>query len=181
VGAVHPFPIKAPPPIHTIPAKEPALPPKAAPPSPVLEAIDSIRTRNLHDTVSYVIDSGRVLVDFVDQDRYSARMAGVETIALELAGMIDSGRLDSIKDHLEEVSLGGGESKISLDGLAYLKRAEKLLADATTGLQRVTGGTRAAFLGQADGGPSGYLILGVVALAGIAAIAIVSIVTKSKR
>jgi hypothetical protein len=109
------------------------------PPSPILEQLDSEKTRTLLHIAKSVREGGRVLVHFLDTHRAVARVAGIESLAVELSGVIDSRRLDSVVDTLEEAASQGKPADISTEGLFYLKRAEKLLAEANAELMSYTG------------------------------------------
>ena len=195
MGAVLRFPVQSmgllrqghlgPPPAQAVYPIPPDVAENIAP-EPILDAIDQAKTRMLLGTAKYVIDGGRALIRFVDQNRQVARETGVETLAVELAAIIDSGRLDTVRDALEESALKGGGSRLSMDGLGYLKRAERVLAEAAGYLGTPPAGSArggsVAYLGQAEsaqrsGMPSDFVILGVVA---IAAIAVVSIVLATR-
>lgn len=108
-------------------------------PQLILDAIDYLNTKKLVSLSRYVIQGSRALIDFVDYNRPMARQAGVETIAVELSGIIDSGRIQTVYDSLQESALKGRESKLSREGLTYLRRSERLLAEATSNLVRYAG------------------------------------------
>jgi hypothetical protein len=108
-------------------------------PSLILDAIDYLNTKKLLSLSKYVMQGGRALVEFVDYNRTAARTAGVETIAVELSGIIDSGHIQSVYDSLHEAAFSGRESKLSREGLTYLRRSERLLAEATSNLVRFSG------------------------------------------
>lgn len=108
-------------------------------PQLILDAIDYLNTKKLLSLSKYVMQGGRALVEFVDYNRSAARQAGVETIAVELSGIIDSGKIQSVYDSLHDAAFSGRESKLSREGLTYLRRSERLLAEATSNLVRFSG------------------------------------------
>lgn len=108
-------------------------------PNLLLDAIDYLNTKKLLSLSRYVIQGSRALVDFVDYNRPMARQAGVETIAVELSGIVDSGRIQNVYDTLQESALKGKESQLSREGLTYLRRSERLLAEATSNLVKFSG------------------------------------------
>jgi hypothetical protein len=159
--------------------------PVRLPPVSPLERLDPEKTRQLHDVSENIVHGARALVNFLDTHRSVARAAGIEALTVEISGIIDSRRLESITDALDESVRLGGSSDISADGFYYLKRTEKLLAEAHEDLTRFTGSNvanRASFsanpiaLGQA--GPFGAtidyntVILAALALVAIAIIAL---------
>jgi hypothetical protein len=108
-------------------------------PQLILDAIDYLNTKKLLGLSKYVMQGGRALVEFVDYNRSVARQAGIETIAVELSGIIDSGRIQTVYDALHEAAFSGKESQLSREGLTYLRRSERLLAEATSNLMRFSG------------------------------------------
>jgi hypothetical protein len=108
-------------------------------PQLIMDAIDYLNTKKLLSLSKYVMQGGRALVEFVDYNRTAARQAGVETIAVELSGIIDSGKIQSVYDSLHEAAFSGRDSKLSREGLTYLRRSERLLAEATSNLVRFSG------------------------------------------
>lgn len=91
------------------------------------------------ETTKYVLDSSRVLVDMLYEHRRSLRQVGVESVIVELSGIIASRRLEDIKETLEEASAKKKEAHLTIEGLSYLKRAERLVADASLGIGRLSG------------------------------------------
>ncbi len=135
---------------------------------PIFSTFDRNSSGNLLSTVRSVIDGGKELIAFVDTHRMMARRMGIETIGIELAGMLESGGLDAIRDALEESIIMNRPSEISHEGLARLRRAEELLADVGREMDKELGTSRAE-LGAAGG--SGdvvlwipFVVLGAVAI-----------------
>jgi|SRR3990170_3425399 len=138
--------------------------------------------KRLHGIVKYVMDGSRTLVDFVDYNRITARDLGIETIAVELSSLGDSGRLEGIKDALEESLRTQKQPQLTVDGLTVLRRAEKLLADAARELAHYTNyapvGSQnliSPSMGQASGSNAGLqsLIIGGAILGGFIILAVV--------
>jgi hypothetical protein len=134
------------------------------------------KTNHLLGVCSKVIEGTTDLVDFVDKNRKMARTMGIETIAIELAGIVDGGRLGDIRNVLAQSVRVGQQVAVSPDIMHRLDRAQSLLRDASTEIGKETGikaGDVAlgaeAVLGQ-DGG-IGYFWVPFVAL-GVAAIGI---------
>lgn len=141
-----------------------------ADPQLILDAIDYLNTKKLLSLSKYVMQGGRALVEFVDYNRTAARQAGVETIAVELSGIIDSGKIQSVYDSLHEAAFNGRDSKLSREGLTYLRRSERLLAEATSNLVRFSGvvpgglGRSNYSLGAPEPAvfPTGLIIIGTI-------------------
>lgn len=95
-----------------------------------VQALGPQEAVNLLGTTKNIIQKSRTLVDYVDRNRREARLAGVETIGIQLSLILDSGRLDGVKRALEEAIEMGTVSNISLEGFARLRRAEHLVAEA---------------------------------------------------
>lgn len=101
-----------------------------------LQDLDFYHSKKLLGVARHAMNAGYALIEFVDTNRDVARQTGVETIAIELSGMIDSGKIESVADALHDSVLSGSGAKLSEDGLANLRRAERLLSDAAANLKR---------------------------------------------
>jgi hypothetical protein len=86
-----------------------------------------------------VLDAGRVLIAYADGNREEARTAGVESIAIEMSGILEGGRLQQILGALQNAVERGRRPEITYEGFATLRRAERLMADAEAGLARFSG------------------------------------------
>lgn len=152
---------------------------------PTFDAVDTVSAHKLLDTAKHVISGGRTLIEFVDLNRDAAREHGVETIAVELAGLIDSGRLDGVKDTLEDSLLKKRSAKVSMEGLTYLRRAERLLSEATRSLNGNParsfglGSSRLFSMGGGDTLTFG-LVFGAITLGVVAILAVVLISNNGK-
>jgi hypothetical protein len=108
-------------------------------PPMAFETIDRENTQSLLKVVQGILEKSKELIDFVDADREVARKAGVETIAIELSVMMFSDRLDRVLDALESSAARGKPSQISMEGLANIRRMERLLAEANSQIVKNTG------------------------------------------
>lgn len=146
--------------------------------APVFDAVDAMNAHKLLGTARNVISGGRTLIEFVDLNRDLAREYGIETMAVELSGLIDSGKLDGVKDTLEESLLKKRQARVSMEGLMYLRRAERLLSEASRSLGGIS--TPGLSLGSSFrlGGPTENslglsLVMGFVAIGAITLLAVV--------
>jgi len=132
-------------------------------------------------------DSGNILVEYVDANRDEARKAGIESIAIELTAIFEGGRLQKIRESLDEAVLKQKKPSVSLDGLSKIRRVERLVQDAQASLARAigeppleSGSIRRPTLGQAKG-PTTDVILVMGLLFGAALLtAIVSMMLREK-
>lgn len=102
----------------------------------VFQDLDLNHSKKLLGVARHAMNAGYALIEFVDFNRDLARQTGVETIAIELSGMIDSGKLESVADTLHDAAMSGHGAKLSEEGLGNLRRAERLLSDAAANLKR---------------------------------------------
>ncbi len=127
LAAVHSFPVVP----H---GREQAFPSPRSPQVPRfwsdVQTLGPEESRALLDTTEEIIRKSQVLVDYVDHHRADARRAGVETIAIQLSGILDDGRLDSVRNAILEGLRTGERINISVDGFSKLRRAEHLVAEA---------------------------------------------------
>lgn len=150
-----------------------------APEAPPLDVIDRGNSKLLLETARYVLGSAKTLVEFVTDNRLMARQLGIDTIVVELSGLEVSGKLQQVKDALEESVSLGAETKLTLEGLQYLKRAEKLVSDASLAIARATGDAPAARLGGSelslgeDTFTKGLILLGLVSVIALTVIVVV--------
>lgn len=103
-------------------------------PKPTLKKFGPDDTIRLLGVARKTWASTEVLIGLVDSDREAAREAGVETIAIELSS--ERERLGDVLDALEDAAKHGKSTDLSGEGLACLRRAEKLGAEAMSSLQR---------------------------------------------
>lgn len=161
------------------------------PQTPPLEPLDPEKTQRLLGVANDVVQGSRILVNFLDTHRSVARAAGIEALTVELSGIIDGRRIEPITDALDESARHGRSAEISAEGFYYLKRAEKLLAEAHEDLARFTGtqvpggailsGNHHVTLGQAafpaQGATSDNTVV-IVALLAVVSVAIVALALK---
>ena len=118
------------------------LPPQPSPDTPGLggEANGGQeRTKSLLGACEKVVDATAALVEFVDKNRRLARQIGVETIAIQLAGIVDGGRLGEMRAVLAQSVKQGLPLAVSPDVEDRLRRGEALLADASAEIAKETG------------------------------------------
>jgi hypothetical protein len=155
------------------------------PPIPQKEPISNGRTAELLSISKKVMSGAQELLAFVDDNRDAARLAGVETIAIELASMMEGERLTRVHSTLEKATLSGNDAEVTMDGIDRLKRAEKLLAEAGSAIKKTTPspvslGARARELAQTTGATDPAMLLGIFALGALAALGIVWIIGQTK-
>lgn len=151
-------------------------------PDPVLRQFSREDSRSLLGVAQNVHQGIAVLIDLVDSHRDAAREAGVETVAIELGSERKS--IERILDALEESERRESDTKLSLEGLDLLRRAEKLLAEAQSNISRFTKHVpNPVALGQAKASPSSDALLwGSLFLFGAVAVtvAVVAVVSSGK-
>lgn len=134
------------------------------------------KTNSLLGVCSKVIEGTTDLVDFVDKNRKMARTMGIETIAIQLAGIVDGGRLGDIRNVLAQSVRLGQPVAVSPDVMHRLDRAQSLLKDASAEIGKEIGTKSLGAVGDGDSnlgqdGGVGYFWVPFVAL-GVAAIGI---------
>lgn len=107
---------------------------------PALRTFNHAKTLELLDVAQHVLCGARALVEFIDDDRTLARMAGVETIGIEVSAIVGGDQIVRIVDAIEESIRINEPASISLEGLGEMKRLEKLLAEASNNINRFTTG-----------------------------------------
>lgn len=110
----------------------------AAPLPPGMQVFDQARTRDLLAVLNHVLAAGRALIEFIDSDRNLARTAGVETIGIEVASILGGDRIGRLVDTIEESLSRNEPVSLSQEGLAELRRLERLLAEASNNIDRFT-------------------------------------------
>lgn len=153
-------------------------------PDPVLRTFGREDSRALLLVAQKVFQGISVLLDLVDSHRETARDAGVETVAIELAS--ERKNVERILGTLEEAELKGSDAQLSLEGLELLRRSEKLLAEATSNISRFTKyapagpGEKKNLLGQAAKTPSSDALLwGSLLLFGAVAVTVAIVAIHS--
>jgi hypothetical protein len=142
-------------------------------PAPALDTMNDKSGKDLLGVCRSVIEGSTELIKFVDQNRDAARNAGVETIAIELSGLLEGGAIARVRDTLEEATVKNWPAQVTHEGLAKVRRAEALLADATREMDKELGVKRNS-LGQADEGITWWPFVLVGAAAAVGAFFLVS-------
>lgn len=128
MGAVHNFPRHGP----------PAGPPAPGRPPIRMADLSAGEAAELLEVSKAVLGKAGELRDFIIDHRDLARQAGIETIAAELSGMLDGGRLQRVHDALAESVGKARPARLTEEGLGQLRRAEVILADAAKQISRHT-------------------------------------------
>lgn len=151
-------------------------------PDPVLRQFSREDSRSLLGVAQNLHQGIAVLIDLVDSHREAARDAGVETVAIELGS--ERKNIERILDALEESERRESETKLSLEGLDLLRRAEKLLVEAQSNISRFTKHVpNPVVLGQVKASPSSDALLwGSLFLFGAVAVtvAVVAVISSGK-
>lgn len=146
-----------------------------------MQRFDPNLTSDLYHMASDIHERATALISFTDSDRTLARAAGAETIAIELSAILEGGGLRQLISSLRYSASRGLSVEITFDGLERLRRAEKLLLDASASIASFTNSPStakaASYLGQ-EGAPSTdadsliwfpIVLVGVVGILGIIA------------
>lgn len=116
------------------------------------QATEPIPDRTLPDLLHVgrnVMKGAHEIVSFVDNNRERAKELGIETIAIELAILLETGRLERVLEELEQAAAEGRAAQVSDEGMRRLRKAEKLISEANTLRKPVIGGLSGRRLGQA--------------------------------
>lgn len=103
---------------------------------PAFESLNASSTAELLSLAKSVSKNAEALLTFVDSSRDLARKAAVETIAIEMSVILAGDRLDMVIDALERATINSRPAQISLEGLRTLRRAEALMAEASSNMAR---------------------------------------------
>lgn len=104
-------------------------PPAAVAPSQ-FAFLDKNVASQMRQNLASMLSKARALVKFVDERRDEARDVGIETIGIEVASLLDSGRLDRVASELDRSASEGRRSEISSAGMDTVSRLELLLSDS---------------------------------------------------
>lgn len=163
------------------------LAPCPAPEFLTFQRFDPNLTSELHQLATGVVDKAKALVRFIDSDRALARAAGVETIAIELSAIFEGMGIQQVVDALEDSASQGKSSEITFSGLERLRRAEKLLAEASSSIDLFAKikdvGRVPSSLGQAasqeiSGSSDTLLWVPIVVLGVIGVVSIIAVVSR---
>jgi hypothetical protein len=162
MGAIHRFPKAA----GLVPEPRPAQ---------VLKRFDRRESADLLKIARRLSESIEVLVEFVDAHRDVSNQAGIETLAIEMGS--EKTALGEILDTLEDTVSREEPGEISLEGLALLRRLEKLVAEANSNISRFVSGSPSPRMSGASATPdsSDSFLWGSVVFFGIFAVAVVVI------
>ena len=158
-----------------------------------VQTLDAEGSRRLLGVVRDIVSRATTLIDYMDRNRHEARLSGVETIAVELSGILEGGRLGSIEDALDEASRTGERPAISIEGFSKLRRAEFLIGEVDHEIAHYAERPVRQDLGWAPGYaypprmgvslqdiPVPLLILGVVGAGAILTVVILALMKASK-
>lgn len=109
-------------------------------PPPVFETFSPERTNELLEVAQGAIATAQILLDFVHDNRDVAHQAGIETIAIEMASIIQGERWNGLVDALEEAVQSGRPLELTRDGLSILRRMEALIAESSMNMRKFTEG-----------------------------------------
>lgn len=123
------FPIKA------KPSSAPPPPPSIRP-AATFESIDIQNAQEMLKLLQGIMTESDRLLDFVDTHRDVARQAGIESIGIEISSMLEGEKLDAVVDALETAVEKGVPANISQQGLARIRRIERLVAEAASNITR---------------------------------------------
>lgn len=100
---------------------------------------DLDKAKHLLGVCQTVMEGSSELTDFVDKNRKLSRDVGIETIAIELAGIIDGGRLGDVRVLLDNGVKTGNPMMISPELEGRIRRGQSLLAEASNEISKGTG------------------------------------------
>lgn len=81
---------------------------------------------------------GKALIEFIDYQRFLSMQAGIETIGIEVASLINSERVERLLDALDDAVEHEEGVDLTPEGLGMLKQVERLLAEAASNISRFT-------------------------------------------
>jgi hypothetical protein len=151
-------------------------------PKPSLRKFSNADAVKLHATARRIYEGIGILTEFIDSHRESAVDAGMETIAVELAAEREN--LDDVLSALEEAVQKDSSVNLTLEGLALLRRLEKLLSEASSNMARFTDRSpfsspqKENFMGGAS---ADLMIVGPIVFFGLIAVSLVAIAVFSGR
>jgi hypothetical protein len=146
---------------------------------PVHTTFTNTESKGLLFTAQRVYRGMSDLIEFVDSHRETAVEAGIETIAVELVA--ERGNLEAVIDTFEEGVKKDASVTITLEGLALMRRLEKLVAEASSNISRFTSVVGPSSYRPSLSGPSNtsdmmtpLIIFGVVAVSLVVVVALFS-------
>ncbi len=155
-----------------IPQRRPAPKALAEPKPPqAFEKLTPDKASQILGTCGSVVEKSKTLIQYVDKNRSRARQLGIETIAVELSGMIANGSLKSVLGSLETSVKENKVCHVSSASLGKLQHAEAIVSDATRQMDKQ--------LSQANEGV-GYIWV-PFAVIGAAAVGVAVLASKPKK
>ena len=142
-------------------------------PPPIFQTFEKGQATELHSLTIHVLERGNQLIEFIDANRMLAREAGIETIGVEIAAILEGEKILQIQDAIENALRKDRPVKITEEGTHKLRRAEALLAEAASNITKYTDvkdevSPSSPALGQptSDGASSLSPLWGIVVLVG---------------
>jgi hypothetical protein len=105
--------------------------------APSFETFDVAASKRLLELVQEELDKSEQLFELVDNRRADAKVAGIESIAIEICALIEGGRLQAVADTLSESIGENVDAHVTTTGMDRVRRVEKLLSEANMGLTRI--------------------------------------------
>lgn len=103
-----------------------------------LEHFTCEQAKSLCRIARQVYRRGKALIEFIDHQRFMSMQAGIETIGIEVASLINSERVDRLLDALDDAIEEEEGVDLTPEGLGMLKQVERLLAEAASNISRFT-------------------------------------------
>lgn len=101
---------------------------------PTFETFDVPASKRLLKLVQGDLQKAEELFELVDSRRADARVAGVESIAIEICALVEGGSLDAVVDTLLESLEKNVDAHVTTSGMDRVRRVERLLAESARGL-----------------------------------------------
>lgn len=141
---------------------------------PVHTTFTNTESKGLLLTAQRVYRGMSDLIEFVDSHRETAIEAGIETIAVELAA--ERGNLEAIIDTFEEGVKKDASVTITLEGLALIRRLEKLVAEASSNISRFTSVGSSSYRPSLSGPSSTLDLMTPLIISGVVVVSLVVVV-----
>lgn len=103
-----------------------------------LEHFTCEQAKSLCRIARQVYRRGKALIEFIDFQRFLSMQAGIETIGIEVASLINSERVERLLDALDDAVEHEEGVDLTPEGLGMLKQVERLLAEAANNISRFT-------------------------------------------
>lgn len=122
----------------------------AAPLFSSMDGADLGKATHLLGSCRAVLDGATELIDFVNTNRSMSKRIGIESIAVELSGILEGTRLGDVRNLLDSSIKKGRPVVISPDVTSKVRRAEILLADAAKEIKKEMGSGDSPTLAAGD-------------------------------